>query len=176
MKDYYQKLRVRKESFAFSLVSEEKVLKYLLKFGANKATGLDVIPARFINNSACIVTVPLARIINLSMITGGVPDDLKSALFKKNDNTENDNYRPVSILNIVSKVLERVIYDQYEGYLLQNKLLFEYQSGFKRGFSNDTCLTHLSDHICFKIDKSNLTGWFFWIYKRLSMWWIMLFY
>ena len=46
------------------------------------------------------------------MITGVVPDDLKSArvvpLFKKNDNTETDNNRPVSILNIVSKVLERV--------------------------------------------------------------------
>ena len=39
-------------------------------------------------------------------------------LLKKNDNTGTGNYRPVSILNIVSKVLERVIYDQFEGYLL----------------------------------------------------------
>ena len=142
-------------------MSEEKVLKYFLKLGANKATGLDGIPARFIKDSAIIVTVPIAHIINLSMITGVVPADLKSArvvpLFKKNDNTETGNYRPVSILNIVSKVLERVIYDQFEGYLLQNKLLFEYQSGFRRGFSTDTCLTHLLDHIRFQMDKSNLT-------------------
>ena len=90
--------------------------------------------------------MPIAYIINLSLITGVVPDDLKSArvvpLFKKSDKTETGNYRPVSILNIVSKVLERVIYDQFEGFLLQNKLLFEYQSGFRRGFSTDTCLTH----------------------------------
>ena len=152
---------VRKDSFAFSHVSEEKVLKYFLKLGANKATGLDGIPAKFIKDSASIVTVPIADIINLSMITGVVPDELKSArvipLFKKNDNTETGNYRPVSILNIVSKVLERVIYDQFEGYLLQSKL-FEYQSGFRRGFSTDTCLTHLSDHIHFQMDKSNLAG------------------
>ena len=89
-------------------MSEEKVLKCLLKLGANKATGLDGIPARFIKDSASIVSVPIVHIINLSMITDGVPDDLKSArvvpLFKKHDNTETGNYRPVSILNIVSKV------------------------------------------------------------------------
>ena len=38
------------------------------------------------------------------------------------------------------------------------KLLFEYQSGFRRGFSTDTCLTHLSDNVCFLMDKSNITG------------------
>ena len=106
--------------------------------------------------------MPIAHIINLSLITGVVPDDLKSARvvpsFKKSDKTETGNYRPVSILNIVSKVLERVIYDQFEGFLIQNKLLFEYQSGFRRGFSTDTCLTHLSDYIRFQMDKSSLTG------------------
>ena len=66
VKDYYLKLRVCKDSFAFSLVSEDKVLKYLLKLRSNKATGLDGIPARFIKDSASIVTEPIARIINLS--------------------------------------------------------------------------------------------------------------
>ena len=42
--------------------------------------------------------------------------------------------------------------------LLQNKLLYEYQPGLRRVFFTDTCLTHLSDHIRFKMDKSNLTG------------------
>ena len=91
-----------------------------------------------------------------------MPDDLKSALvvplFKKSDKTETGNYRPVSILNIVSNVLERVIYDQFEGFLLKNKLLFEYQSGLRRGFSTGTCLTHLSDYIRFQMDKTSLTG------------------
>ena len=93
-----------------------------------------------IKDSASIATVPVAHIINLSMITGVVPGDLKSArvvpLFKKSGKTKTGNYtcRPVSILNIVSKVLVRVFYDKYEGFLFQNKFLFEYQSGFIRGF------------------------------------------
>ena len=72
MTEYYQKLGAPKNAFSFSLVSEEKVLKYLLKLGANKATGLDGIPSRFIKDSAGIVTVPIAHIINLSIITGVV--------------------------------------------------------------------------------------------------------
>ena len=52
------------------------LFKYFLKLGANKATGFDGIPARFIKESASIVTVLIAHIINLSMITGVVAGDL----------------------------------------------------------------------------------------------------
>ena len=176
VREYYQKLGACKNAFGFSLVSEEKVLKYLFKLGANKATGLDGIPSRFIIDSAGIVTVPIALTMNLSIVTGVMPNDLKSAcvvpLFKKNDNTETGNYRPVSVLNTESEVLERVGYDQFESYMLQNKLISEYQSGFRRGFSTSTCLTHLSDHTRFQI----LLGWYFWIYKRPLIRWTMEFF
>ena len=74
-------------------------------------------------DSASIITCPLTHVINLSLIQGVVPDDLKSArvvlLFKKKDKTEVGNYRPVSILSIISKVFVRVVYDQVEVYLDQ---------------------------------------------------------
>ena len=95
-------------------MSENTVMKYLVNLSANKATGLDGIPARFVRDSASVISYPLAHIINLSIIQGSVPDDLKTArvvpLFKKNDKTEVGNYRPVSILSIISKVFEKVIY------------------------------------------------------------------
>ena len=98
----------------------------------------------------------------MSIIQGSVPDELKSArvvpLYKKNDKTDVGNYRPVSILSIVSKILERVIYDQLEQYLVQNSLLYEYQSGFRHGFSTDTCLIHLTDYIRFQMDKGHFVG------------------
>ena len=75
-----------------------------------------------------------------------MPDSLKSArvipLFKKNDKTEVGNYRPVFNLNVISKVLERIVYDQLNDYLT-SKDLFKYQSGFRRKFSTETCLFHL---------------------------------
>ena len=89
-------------------------MKCLGRLGAKKATGLDGILARFVRYSASIIACPLRHVLNLSLIQGIIPDDLKSArvvrIFKKNDKTEVENYRPVSILNIISKVFERVVY------------------------------------------------------------------
>ena len=100
--------------------------------------------------------------INLSLIQGFVPEDLKSArvvlLFKKNDKTEVGNYRPVSILTILSKNFERVVYDQVESYLNQKRLLYKFQSGFRSRFSTDTCLIHLTDFIKFQMDQGHYVG------------------
>ena len=87
------------------------MLKYnkiyvMLCFSANKATGLDGKPSRFVRDSPSVIVCPLTHVINLSIIQGIVPDDLKSArvvsLFKKSDKTDVGNYRPVSILIIIS--------------------------------------------------------------------------
>ena len=89
--------------------------------------------------------------INLSISEGQVPDELKMAivkpLFKKHDRLKPENYRPVSILSIVSKVLEKAVYKQLENFLISNNLLFEFQSGFRSSYYSDSCLIHLIDHI-----------------------------
>ena len=80
-----------------------------------------------IRDGASIIACPLTHVISLSLIQGVVPDDLKSArvvsLFKKSDKTEVGNYRPVSILSIISKVFEKVVYDQIESYLNDKKIV-----------------------------------------------------
>ena len=85
----------------------------------------------------------------MSLIQDIVPDDLKAArvvpIFKKNDKTEVENYRPLSILSIISKVFERVVYDQLVTYLDKRKLFYDLQSGFRTKYSTDTCLIHLTD-------------------------------
>ena len=107
---------MKPDDFSFSLVTESQVFKYLIRLNSNKATGLDGIPSKFVKDAAPIIAYPLCHIINLSLIQGSVPDSLKSArvipLFKKNDKTEVGNYRPVSIVNVISKNLERVVYDR----------------------------------------------------------------
>ena len=143
-------------------MSENKVLGYLNKLSANKATGLDGIPSRFVRDGASIIACPLSHVINISLIQGTRPTDLKSAsvvpLFKKNDRTEVGNYRHVSILTIISKIFERVVYDQVESYLDQKKLLYQFQSGFRSRYSTDTCLIHLADFIKFQMDKGHFVG------------------
>ena len=125
-------LTIRPNSYLFSIVSESKVLKYL---------NSQVILSRFVRDCASIIACPLTHVINLSLIQGVVPDDLKSArevpLFKKSDKTDVCNYRPLSILTNIFKVFERVGYDQVESYLDQKKLLYKFQSGFRSRFSTD---------------------------------------
>ena len=105
---------------------------------------------------------PRSQIGNLSVIQGAVPDDLKSArvvpFFKKNDKTEVSNYRPVYILCVLFKILEKIIIDQAQEYLTSNKLLYGLQSGLRQRFSIDTCLIHLSDYIRLQMDKGHLVG------------------
>ena len=76
---FYQRKGVTPNSYPFSMVSENKLLKYLNNLSANKATGLDGIPSRFVSDSVSVISCPLTHAINLSIIQGVVPDDLKSA-------------------------------------------------------------------------------------------------
>ena len=144
------------------LLYQKKVFTYLEGLCTNNAVGLDGVSSRFLKDSASIIADPLSHIINLSIIQGVVPDDFKSAkvvpIYKKNDKTDVGNYRPVSILSVVSKVIERVISDQLEEYLVKQSLLYDFQSGFRHGFSTDTCLTYLTDYIRVQMDKGHLVG------------------
>lgn len=64
----------------------------------------------------------------------------------------------MSILPTLSKILERVVFDQMERYLSQNNLLYDLQSGFRSAYSTDTCLSHLCDYIRQESEKGNYTG------------------
>ena len=59
---------------------------------------------------------------------------------------------------MISKILERVVYDQLNDYLTLKDLLLKYQSGFRHKFCTKTCLIHLKDFICFPMDKGNFVG------------------
>ena len=67
-------------------------------------------------------------------------------------------YRPVSILPVLSKVLEKAVNKQLREFLERSGILFEYQSGFRGGHSTDTCLINLTDRIRSETEKGNVTG------------------
>ena len=101
----------------------------------NKATGFDNISVRLLKEAAPIVTCSLTFIINLSIFSGIAPDEQgwpKLTLII----TE----LPISVLPVVSKLVERVLFKQVYGYLNDNNLLTESQSGFRPMFSTETSL------------------------------------
>ena len=79
-------------------------------------------------------------------------------LYKKEAKTKPKNYRPISLLPLISKIIERIIHDQTQVFLDENKILFTYQSGFRKHYSTDTCLSYLTDRVQNGFEKGSLTG------------------
>lgn len=160
--EFYSNLGVKKDSFNFDLVSEDLILKKLLNINTSKATGHDLIDAKFVKDGGTEIVVPFTYIINLSINSATVPDDFKVAkvipLYKKGDKNYEGNYRPVSVLPTLSKIFERIAYEQVSEYMKCNDLLYEYQSGFRETFSTDTAVINLTDTIRLNLDKGLHTG------------------
>ena len=88
-------------------------------------------------------------LVNLSLLTGVVPDEWKKArvvpLFKSGGQEIMDNYRPISILPVVSKIAEKAVNVQLQLYLKQNNLLSPFQSDFRQHHSTLTAVTFFCD-------------------------------
>ena len=76
-------------------------------------------------------------IINQSLITGIYPDKLNIALSKKDDKAKTNNYRPISLLSSISKMFQKVVYNQLYRYFTQNKLFYDSQYGFRAKHSTE---------------------------------------
>ena len=114
-------------SFKFEEVSVQYIQSLLRKLKISKAAGLNDIRARLLKDADHVVALPITRIINLSLAQGKVPIDLKIAkvipVFKKGKRENMDNYRPISFLPAVSKLLERVVQHQLLNHLTRRHLL-----------------------------------------------------
>ena len=105
----------------------------------NKAVGPDCISHRMLKTTATSVSKPLYILFNMSLRENTFPKFWKIAhvlpLFKKDDPSMKSNYRPVSLLSCVSKIMERVVFKHVYNYFFQYNLFYKYQAGFLPGHS-----------------------------------------
>jgi Reverse transcriptase (RNA-dependent DNA polymerase) len=110
--------------------------KCLQKKGTPDANGLSV---QFVSNFALTISRPLKHIFNLSFSSGFVPVQLKIAkvipVFKSGDRRLIDNYRPISLLNVFSKILEIIVHTRLSIFLENNNLISTSQYGFRKAHS-----------------------------------------
>ena len=87
-----------------------------------------------VKHSIDLISEPISHIINLSISSGIVPKEMKIArvvpIFKSGDRDHFSNYRPVSVLPIFSKLLERVVYNRIYNFINKFNILFDNQYGF----------------------------------------------
>ena len=127
-------------------VSSKVVSKTLHSLKVNKAAGLDKIPARLLRDAEVELAPSITYLINKSITDGTVPALWKvtrvTPLYKAEDNLLVENYRPISVLPVLSKVLERVVHTQTSAYLDHLGLLYKHQY--------EVSETHPVDLVCHK--------------------------
>ena len=103
--------------------------------------------------------MPLTIIINQSLVTGIYPDKLKLAkvipLFKKNEKDKIQNYRPICLLTVISKIFEKVIFNQISTYLSHFKIIIDNQHGFRKNHSTELAGLELIDKLIYNLDNGN---------------------
>ena len=118
------------------------VEKQIDKINVNKATGKDGISVKILKIAKPIVSKPITMLINRTIENASFPNKLKEAqvvpLHKKNSQLEVGNYRPVSILPVVSKFFETAIYEQLSHYF--ENIFHPFLSAFRPGFGCNTAL------------------------------------
>ena len=109
---------------------------------------------------APVIIKPLTLLINQVLNTGTFPDKLKIAkvipIFKKGDPSLFENYRPISLLPAISKVVEKIIALQLSSYFEKNKLLFDNQYGFRPKHSTEHAALELIDRSTNKMDTNEI--------------------
>ena len=140
-----------------NLATQGEIVDIACKFPAGKSAGYDNIPMSIIKRSIGSISSPLTHIINLSIIHGIVPDELKIAcvvpIFKSGDKALFINYRPISVLPCFSKFLERIIYNRIINYLNDFNVLCDNQYGFRKNRSPSLALIDLCDKISSAFDR-----------------------
>ena len=138
------------------------MLKVIKALKNSKSTGTDNIETFIIKLVADDIVAPLTHIINLSIAKPTFPSPWKHAkivpLLKKGDALTAKNYRPVALLPIFSKILERVVFNQLVTYLDSNSLLNPNHHGSRSGHSTATALIQMYDTWVEEVDKDNMVG------------------
>ena len=129
-------------SFSFRPVNYEEVVTELKKLDVSKTTQLEGIPTKIVKEKLNIFATILAKDIDKCVRKGEFPDKLKTAditpAFKRGDKHDKSNYRPVSILPILSSVYEKCLYKQIENYI--ENIPSNFQCGSRKGFNTQQCL------------------------------------
>ena len=123
----------------------EKEIKDIIRNLVNKnSSGHDDYTTKFIKLSTPLLIPALIKIFNLSIRTGVYPNNLKIAkvtpIFKKGDPSSVNNYRPISVLSIINKFFEKILYSRLVNYIEKFNLLYKYQYGFQNNHSTEHAL------------------------------------
>ena len=142
--------------FIIAHVSNEEILE-IIKELESKSTGPVSIPVKLLKLIPDLILLPLSKIINNSFQSGVFPDPLKISkvipIHKEGPTDDLNNYRPISLLSIFDKIIEKAMHKKLYSFLDQHNILFKNQFGFRKNNSTTYALMDLTEQIKESIDS-----------------------
>ena len=150
--DHYLNKMQKSASTLFLAPTSVEEIHYLIKSLPNKtSSGHDSISNNLMKKLSPSILEPLAIIFNKSLETGVFPEEMKMAdvvpLYKSKSEYECTNYRPISLLLTISKLLEKLMYKRTYYFLEQTDQLYQSQYGFRKSHSCETAIMELASSI-----------------------------
>ena len=149
-------------SFFLNPVTEFEVCTQLHNIDPTKTPGPDGLHPRYLKDIAENLVHPFTHIVNLSIENAVVPDEMKLARIspqhKTGDKEKTTNYRPISLLPILAKVLEGLIFERLLTYLTKNKILSDDQYGFRKGMNTKGALIKFINNVQNWVDEGMKTA------------------
>ena len=147
-------------TFSFENTYTDVVMKVINNLNVAKSCQINDIPTKVIKMNKDIFANFITDQFNYCIAYGEFPDELKHTdvipVHKKNEKCGKTNYRPVSILNNISKIYEKLLYNQLSKYF--DSLLATNQCGFRKGFSSQYCLLVMLEKFKEAINRGNQFG------------------
>ncbi|MCG7869794.1 MAG: hypothetical protein JAY74_25915 [Candidatus Thiodiazotropha taylori] len=149
-------------SFSIPEINQSFVRKYLFNLDVTKSTGLDCIGPRVLNTAHDIICSSITHIINKSLQNSIFPTVWKNAkicpIHKSGQKDDVNNYRPISVLPTISKIIEKWVHIKFMTFLNNHRLLHQTQSGFRNGHSTESALLLMTDSWLKAVNDGKLVG------------------
>ena len=155
-------LNPNNKRFNFRPIVVQDIRDAMGKIKTSKSLGSDNISSYFIKLATPYIENALVFMFNTSLETSQFPDCWKYAritpIFKEGDRAERSNYRPISVLPVISRLFEKLVFNQLYEYLVKNKLIHPGQSGFLKLHSTLACLLKNTDDWYSGLDTGQMVG------------------
>ena len=139
----------------------QEVLKLCKEINVTKSSGIEDIASKILKSAFLVLIPQLVYMFNLSFSTNLFPEKWKRAtvipLFKGGDRSAVGNYRPISLLPLPGKLLEKIAHKNITLFLETNNILTDKQSGFRKGFSTSSAVADLTDDLFSAVNKSEIS-------------------
>ena len=156
--DLLIKINAQTENLKFKLIDNTYVLNAISKLKNGKSPGPDKISTRLVKDSGDFIWKPLIMVYNSSLETGVFPDFWKlasvSPIFKAGPRNDVNNYRPISVIAIFSRILEKIVHDQMFEFL--QPIFTKNQAAFRKLYSTITSLINSTDSWYCTMDRKEV--------------------